>query len=77
MLAAVEFDNQVPRDAADIGAVRTDPVRSAEFESPEALGSEVLPQLPLLIGRLGTKPSAAAARSFVLRIHNRAPQQAR
>jgi hypothetical protein len=31
MLAAVEFDNQVPRDAAQIGEVRTDPALPAEF----------------------------------------------
>ena len=53
MLTAVEFDNQALRDAAEIGEVRTDPVLSAEFESPEALGPEVLPQLPLLIRRTG------------------------
>jgi hypothetical protein len=77
MLTAVEFDNQALLDAAEIGEVQTDPVLSAEFESPEALGSEMLPQLPLLIRRLATKPSAAIARSFVLGIHNRAPQKAR
>jgi hypothetical protein len=77
MPAAVEFDNQVPRDATEIGEVRTDPVRSAEFESSEALGPEVLPQLPLLIGRFDPKPSAATARGFILGIHNRALQKAR
>ena len=73
MLTAVEFDNQSLRDAAEIGEVRTDAVLLAEFEFPEALGSEVLAQLPLLIVRPGTKPSAAIARSFVPGIHNRAP----
>jgi len=77
VLTAVGFDNQALRDATAIGSVRSDPVPSAEFESPKALGSEVLPQLPLLIGRLGRKPSAAIARRSVLGIHNRAPQKAR
>ena len=77
MLTAVEFDNQALREAAEIGEVRTNPMLSAEFEFAEALGSEVFPQLPLLIRRLGTKPPAAIARSFVLGIHNRALQKAR
>jgi hypothetical protein len=69
MLAAVEFDNQVLADAAEIGEVRTDPVLSAKFKSSQALGLEVLPQLPFLIRRFGTKPSAATTRSFILGIH--------
>jgi hypothetical protein len=73
MLTAVEFDNQSLRDAAEIGEVQTDAVLSAEFESAEALGSEVLPQPPLFIRRPATKSWAAIARSFVLGIHNRAP----
>ncbi len=39
VLTAVEFDNQVPRDAAEIGTVGTNRVLPAEFESPQALGS--------------------------------------
>jgi hypothetical protein len=43
MLTAVEFNNQVLRDAAEIGKVGTNPVLSAGFESATALGSEVRP----------------------------------
>lgn len=59
MLAAIEFDNQALRDTAEIGEVRTDPVLSAKFESSQALGLEVLPQLPFLSRGPGTKPSRA------------------
>jgi hypothetical protein len=41
MLTAVEFDNQVLRDAAEIGKLGTNLVLSAGFESAAALGSEV------------------------------------
>jgi len=43
MLAAVEFDDQPRRDAAEIGKVGTNAVLPAEFESATALGSEVAP----------------------------------
>ena len=59
MLTAVEFDNQAPRDAAEIGEVRTDTVLPAEFESLKALGPQMQPQLALLIRGRGTKPSGA------------------
>ena len=52
VLTAVEFNNQVLRDAAEIGKVGTNPVVPAEFDSVTALGSEVRPQLPLLVSRL-------------------------
>jgi hypothetical protein len=55
MLTAVEFDNQVPRVAAEIGKVATNPVLPGEFESAQALGSELRPQLPLLVRGLATK----------------------
>jgi hypothetical protein len=63
MLTAVEFNNQVLRDAAEIGKVGTNPtnpVLSAGFESATALGSEVRPQLPLFVRR-GTKTSLERA----------------
>jgi len=69
MLTAVEFDNQMPRDAAEVGKVGANPVLPAEFESAQALGSEVRPQLPLLVSRLGTKTAASIARSFVYGTH--------
>jgi len=47
MLTSVEFDNQVLRDAAEVGKVGTNPLLSAEFESAQALGSELRPPLPL------------------------------
>ncbi|HXR36280.1 MAG TPA: hypothetical protein VN754_10050 [Candidatus Binataceae bacterium] len=65
MLTAVEFDNQVLRDAAEIGKVGTSPMLAAEFEPATALGSEVRPQLALLVSGLGPKTPAAIARSFV------------
>ena len=40
----------MPRDAAEIGKVGTNPVLPAEFESAPALSCEVRPQLPLLRG---------------------------
>jgi hypothetical protein len=43
MLAAVEFDNQMTRDAAVIGKVGANPVLPAESESATALSSEVPP----------------------------------
>jgi hypothetical protein len=61
MLTAVEFNNQVLRDAAEIGKVGTYPVLPAESESTTALGSEMHPQLPLLVRRLGTKMPASIA----------------
>jgi hypothetical protein len=51
MLTAGEFNNQVRRDTAEIGKVGTNPMLPAEFESTSALGSEVCPQLPLLVSR--------------------------
>jgi len=87
MLTAVEFDNQVPRDAAAIGKVWTNPVLPAEFESATALGSGVRPQLALLVSRLGTKTPASIARSntgaggparhSASELINRAPRKAR
>ena len=68
MLTAVELNNQAPFDAAEIGEVRTDAVLSAEFETAEAPGSEVLPQLSFLGGRFRAEPSAAIPWSFVVRI---------
>ncbi len=62
MLTSVEFDNQVLRDAAEIDKVRTNPVLAAEFEPATALGSEVRPQLALLVSGLGTKTPASIAR---------------
>jgi len=61
MLTAVEFDNQASRDAAEIGEVGTNAVLAAEFESRKALGSEVLPQLVLLIRAFSPKPPASIA----------------
>jgi len=69
MLTAVEFDNQVLPDAAEIGKVGTNPVLPSEFESAAALGSEVRPQLPLLVSRFGTKTPPSIARIFVFGTH--------
>jgi hypothetical protein len=69
MLTTVAFDNQVPRDAAEVGKVGTNPVLPTEFESAQALGSELRPQLPLLGSQLGTKTPASIARSFVCGTH--------
>jgi len=86
MLTAVEVDNQVPRDAASVGKVGTNPVLPAEFESAQALGSELRPQLALLVSRLGTKMPASIARSYSgaggparhsAEFINRAPQKER
>ena len=49
------------RDAAEIGKVGANPVLPAGFESATALGSEVRPQLPLLVSQLGTKTPASIA----------------
>ena len=46
----------------------------AEFESRKALGSEVRPQLPLLIRTLSPKAPALIAQSFVIGTHDRAPE---
>ncbi len=73
MLIAVEFDNPVARDAAEICEVWTNVVLPAEFESRKALGSEVRPQLPLLIPTLSPKAPAWIAQRFVIGTHNRAP----
>ena len=73
MLIAVEFDNPVARDAAEICEVWTNVVLPAEFESRKALGSEVRPQLPLLIPTLSPKAPALIAQRFVIGTHNRAP----
>jgi hypothetical protein len=43
VLTAVEFDNKMPRDAAEIGEVGTNPVLSTEFEPNETFGSEAPP----------------------------------
>src|SRR5713101_3434361 len=64
MLTAVEFDNQVLLDAAEVSEVSTNPVLPAKFESPEGLGSEMFPELALLVRGLGTKPPAAITRGF-------------
>ena len=77
MLTAVEFDNQVLRDAAEIGKVGTNPVLSAQFESATALGSEVRPQLPLFVSQLGTKTPASITQISSSELMNRAPQKAR
>ena len=69
MLAAVEFDDQAPRDATKIGKVRTNAVLSAEFEARKAFGSEVAPQFPFLRCGLSTKPPAPLARIFIVSIH--------
>jgi len=69
MLTAVEFNNPVLRNAAEIGKVGTNPVLAAEFESATALGPEVRPQLPLLLSGLGTKTPASIARIFVCGTH--------
>jgi len=47
MRTAVELDNQAPFDKAQVRAVRTNAVLPAQSEATEALGSELLPQLPL------------------------------
>jgi hypothetical protein len=41
----------------------------SEFESSTALGSEVRPQLPLLVTRFGTKTPASIARILVCGTH--------
>ena len=50
---------------------------SEEFEPAEALGSEVLPQLPLRVRRFRAQPSPALPRSLVVRTHRSRPQKAR
>jgi hypothetical protein len=45
VLTAVEFDNRAQLDAAEIGETMTNPVVAAKFESLEAFGSEMSPQL--------------------------------
>ncbi len=62
MLTAVEFDNQVLLDAAEVSEASTKLVLRAEFKPGEALGSEVFPELGLLVGGLGRKPPAAIMR---------------
>jgi hypothetical protein len=54
MVAAVELDYQTLFDAAQICEVGANAVLSAEFESAETLGSEVLPQLLFRLSRLRT-----------------------
>jgi hypothetical protein len=61
MLTAVEFNNQVLRDAAENLRSRDQSGGAGEFESATALGSEVRSQLPLLVRR-GTKTPASIAR---------------
>ena len=67
MLTAVEFNNQVLRDAAEIGKVGTNPVLPAEFKPATALGSQVCPQLALLVSQLGTKTPGLDRADFPLR----------
>jgi hypothetical protein len=67
MLTAVEFDNQVLSDAAEIGKVGTNPVLPSEFESATALGSEVRPQLPLLVSRFKHEDAGLDRADFRLR----------
>jgi hypothetical protein len=43
MLAAVEFDDHVPLDATKICKITANAVLPAEFETGEALGSEIAP----------------------------------
>jgi hypothetical protein len=45
MLTALEFDNEVSRETAEIGEVEIDAVLATEFESGKTLGSEVLHNL--------------------------------
>ncbi len=77
MLTTVEFDNQVLLDAAKVSEVSTKPVLPTKFESRKALGSEMFPELALLVSGLGTKPPAAITRGFPVRDHSRPPQKAR
>jgi hypothetical protein len=58
MLTAIDLDDQVPFETTEICEVRTNAVLPAKFEAAEALGSEVLSQLPLLLRRLGAKTPA-------------------
>ena len=78
MLTAVELDNQVPFDATQIREIRTNAVLSAEFKPVQALSSEMLPQLRLLLRRVATKPSPAIFGAFSSsEFIGRAPQKAR
>jgi len=64
-------------DAAEVSEVSTKAVLATKFESREALGSEMFPELALLVGGLGTKPPAAITRGFPVRDYSRPPQKAR
>jgi hypothetical protein len=66
MLTAVEFNNQVLRDAAENLRSRDQSGGAGEFESATALGSEVRSQLPLFVRR-GTKTPASIAQIFIFR----------
>jgi hypothetical protein len=43
VLTTIEFDNQMPRDAAEICEVGTDPMLATEFEPRETLAPELCP----------------------------------
>ena len=76
VVTAVNFDDQPPLDAAQIGEVRTNPVLPTEFKPAETLSPEMSSQPALLLGGLGAKPSATIAGCFAVRHHNRAPRKA-
>ncbi len=76
MLTAFEFDNQLLLAASRSQLSKHHAGAAGEFESREALGSEMFPELALLVGGLGTKPPAAITRGFPVRDHNRPPQKA-
>jgi hypothetical protein len=70
VLASVNFDDEAVRDATKVNEVRPDAVPATKFETAETPGSEVLPELTLLVSRFSTQSAAALARQFVVREHD-------
>jgi hypothetical protein len=70
--APLVFDDEAARYATKVNEVRTDAVLAAKFEAVETPGSEVLPELALLVSRFSTQSAATLARQFVGQHDNRA-----
>ena len=70
MPTPVNFDDQAVGDTTKVNEVRTAAVLAAKFETAETLGSELLPELALLVSRLSTQSTATLARLLVVGRHD-------
>jgi hypothetical protein len=70
LLASVKFDSEAVGDATKVNEVKPDAVLAAKFETAETPGSEVLPELALLVSRFKTQLAATLARQLVVSRHD-------